>query len=183
MSYPCRSSSLPASKAGCSSERKSFDLYERYAPPPHWSVYRFSIAAFVLTLACGFLTGSAFTAWSVRTPPAPVIVQDDIPGGMPVVSIEGIRNGRLVGSAAGGVRLSAGGRPVSIGSGGAFAVSDRKVLTNVVTVQVPEGMRYLASSRGKKYYPVDSSSAQNIVSGNRIYFPDEASALRAGYVR
>lgn len=146
-------------------------------------MYRFSIPAFLLTLACGFLTGGVVTAWTLRDPPPLAVVPDDTPAGVSAVSIEGIRDGALVGSVTGQVRLSAGGRPVSTGSGGVFRVSDRGVLTNVITVSVPEGMRFTASRRGKKYYPVDSSDAQRIVPENRIYFKDEESARAAGYVK
>lgn len=145
-------------------------------------MYRFSIAVFLLTLICGFFTGSAVTAWQVRTPP-PLRVIADVSADQPVVSIEGIRDGALVGAVSGNVRLAAGGRPVPIGSGGIFSISDRGLLTNVIAVRVPPGMRYLASVRGKKYYPVDSADAQRIVPANRIYFKDEESARRAGYVR
>ncbi len=40
---------------------------------------------------------------------------------------------------------------------------------------------YLASSRGKKYYPVDCPASQNIKESNRIYFKTANEAETKGY--
>lgn len=40
---------------------------------------------------------------------------------------------------------------------------------------------YLASSRGKKYYPVDCPAAQNIKEANRVYFKTASEAESKGY--
>lgn|SRR5574343_616029 len=40
---------------------------------------------------------------------------------------------------------------------------------------------YLASKRGKKYYPVDCPAAQNIKPENRLYFNTAAEAENRGY--
>lgn len=40
---------------------------------------------------------------------------------------------------------------------------------------------YLASSRGKKYYPIDCPAAQNIKEANRIYFKTAGEAETKGY--
>lgn len=47
---------------------------------------------------------------------------------------------------------------------------------------VPAGMYFVASNRGKKYYPVDSPAAARLKSENRVYFPDAAAAKRAGFL-
>ena len=41
----------------------------------------------------------------------------------------------------------------------------------------------VASKRGKKYYSVGSAAEESLTPDNRIYFPDAASAERAGYSR
>jgi hypothetical protein len=46
-----------------------------------------------------------------------------------------------------------------------------------------EGMKFVASKQGKKYYPVGSAQAENLKPENRLYFPDAAAAEAAGYVR
>jgi len=40
---------------------------------------------------------------------------------------------------------------------------------------------YFASSKGKKYYPVGCSAGKSIKIENRVYFPTESEAERAGY--
>jgi hypothetical protein len=40
---------------------------------------------------------------------------------------------------------------------------------------------YLASSRGKKYYPVDCPAAQNIKESNKVYFKTAGEAESKGY--
>lgn len=40
---------------------------------------------------------------------------------------------------------------------------------------------YLASSRGKKYYPVDCPASKNIKESNRIYFDRATDAEKKGY--
>jgi len=40
---------------------------------------------------------------------------------------------------------------------------------------------YLASSRGKKYYPVDCPAANNIKNENRVYFKTASEAEAKGY--
>lgn len=40
---------------------------------------------------------------------------------------------------------------------------------------------YLASSRGKKYYPIDCPAAQNIKESNRVYFKTAGEAETKGY--
>lgn len=146
---------------------------------PWWS---FTLPSFLLTLVCGLLVGSVLTAWVHAPPPALELLAD--PGtDVPVLKIDGIRNGALVGVAMGDMRLFAGGKPVQVTASGTFAIGDTRVLTNIVTVRPPAGMQFVASKRGKKYYPLTSSQAGTIVAENRIYFPDAQSAQRAGYTR
>jgi len=113
-----------------------------------------------------------------------VVLQDDADtADVAVVSIDGINNGALTGTAQGAVRLVAGDRIVLPDGSGAFVIDDAAILTNRVSIIVPEGMHFVASKRGKKYYPVDSANGQQIVPGNRVYFPDAGSAERAGFIR
>ena len=43
------------------------------------------------------------------------------------------------------------------------------------------GKNFFASSKGKKYYPIDCSAGKNIKQENRIYFTTWEEAQRAGY--
>lgn len=130
----------------------------------------------------GLLTGSVATAW-LHHPAPPLALLDDPGTDVPVVRIEGIKDSALVGTALGNVRLFAGGDAVTLDASGAFAIRNTKVLTNVITLQKPAGMNFVASKRGKKYYAITSAQAQQIVPENRVYFPDAQSAERAGYTR
>lgn len=46
-----------------------------------------------------------------------------------------------------------------------------------------EAMPFVASKRGKYFYPAQSKSAARLAPQNRVYFPDAASAEKAGYRR
>jgi hypothetical protein len=134
----------------------------------------------VLATLCGALLGATVTAYRLAAP-APVIIVEDVGTDVPVVRIEGIENGALVGTVEGEVRVSAGEKLVTPGADGRFAISDRSILTNRITVQAPAGMRFVASSKGSKYYAVDSAGGQNIVPANRVYFATAQEAEAAGY--
>lgn len=108
---------------------------------------------------------------------------DATPPSIPVVSIEGIHNAALVGSIQGNVRLVAGDRIILSASGGSFAITDKKLLTNIVTIPVLRGMQFVASKKGKKYYPVAYAGGQNLTPANRIYFQSTVEAEKAGYRR
>jgi hypothetical protein len=46
---------------------------------------------------------------------------------------------------------------------------------------IPDGMKFVASSKGKKYYPVFSASGNRITPKNRLYFRTAKEAEIAGY--
>jgi hypothetical protein len=116
-------------------------------------------------------------------PHAPTVLRNlEIPLA-PTVRIDGVANGEVHGAVLGGARFFLGGRAVPVDQSGAFRVPATPLLTNVVSVSVPEGMRFVASRRGRKYYPVESSDAANLSPLNRIYFRTAEEAEDAGYVR
>jgi hypothetical protein len=142
----------------------------------------FPILRSALLLILGLFAGSIITAWSLSNP-APIAIMHDESGEIPSIEIEGIRNGALIGSVRGGVSIKAGDKPVIPDASGAFMIRDASVLTNVIHIDVPDGMHFVASKKGKKYYPIDSKSGRNIVPQNRVYFKSEDEAKKAGYVR
>ncbi len=142
---------------------------------------RFLIPAFSLSLIAGYCVGAAAAAWTVYPSAQVKLVDDAHISDTPVVRIDGIRNGALIGSVSGDVRVVAGSTPVAVGGSGAFAISDRSVLTNIIEIHVPPGMHFVASAKGKRYYPIQSAAGNQIVPQNRVYFPTEASAQKAGY--
>jgi hypothetical protein len=64
------------------------------------------------------------------------------------------------------------------GSGGNDTASDS--ITGADTNIYTKG-NYLASSRGKKYYPIDCPASQNIKESNRVYFKTASEAESKGY--
>lgn len=144
-------------------------------------MYRFLLLSIGLSLLSGFSIGATVDASLFHPAPLPQVIEDRTPPPVPVVQIQGIRNGMLVGTMSGSVRLSARGRIISPQPDGTFRIADRAVLTNEIQIIIPDGMQFVASKRGKKYYPVESASAANLSPANRVYFPDAVTAERAGF--
>lgn len=134
------------------------------------------LPVFTFALSLGYLHGRLLSA-----APAHISLQHDSRPAVPTVLLTGIRNGRLNGVITGDARLILGKTPV-IGSG-TFSIVAGSLLTNVIEIDIPVGARFVASKRGKKYYPVTSASAQGLSPENRIYFDSEAKAQAAGFIR
>jgi len=132
------------------------------------------IPAFTLALSVGYLSGRML-AISL----APIAVQNDTRLLVPTVHIEGVRNGLLHGNMKGNARVYIG--KTVFTESGVFAIDATNLLVNTVEVQIPEGMHFVASVRGKKYYPVFSSSGDRITLKNRLYFRTAKEAESAGY--
>lgn len=137
----------------------------------------------ILSFLFGLLLGVVAAVLQLRPHPPLEIVEDPREPDIPVVTVFGIRDGVLEGQARGEVRVVAGDRVIPLDGSGNFLIVDRAVLTNIVSVSVPTGMRFVASKRGEKYYSIEDPRAAQIVPENRLYFQDSASAERAGYVR
>lgn len=136
--------------------------------------------AIVLALIFGVLLGRIFGIASRPIPPT-VLLEDRRPL-IPVVRISGVEDGFVAGSVRGDVRVFLDEKIVVTDGSGSFRVPAGDFLHNVATVRVPADMRFVASRRGKKYYPVTSASAARLAPGNRVYFSDRESAERAGFL-
>lgn len=141
----------------------------------------FTPSAFLLSLMIGIFVGSIGTAWLMHRPEPMVIIDDQVVRDVPVVHIEGIRDSALIGTVQGEVRLVAGDEIVLLNGSGGFAITDRDLLTNIIMIKPPEGMNFVASKRGTKYYPLDSAGAGSISPANRIFFRTAGEAEKAGY--
>lgn len=139
------------------------------------------VSALLLMFVCGYLLGRLITKRSV--PLAPFVQGDFGRPPIPTVKLEGVYNGELKGAMIGEARLFLGGKQVTTDASGAFLVSATGLLTNHVSITVPPDMRFVASRKGKKYYPVDSAAAENLAPTNRVYFKTEEEARGAGYTR
>ncbi|NOS67679.1 MAG: hypothetical protein HOO67_04930 [Candidatus Peribacteraceae bacterium] len=136
--------------------------------------------AIILSLVLGVIIGLIVGTVSVPVPPT--VIRDDTRALIPVVKIDGVEDGLISGSAHGDVRLFLGEKMVLPDGSGSFRVPAGDLLKNVTTVRVPSGMRFVASKRGKKYYPVASATASRLAPANRVYFPDAISAQNAGFL-
>ena len=130
----------------------------------------------VTAFACvsGILSATAASTLSF-------VIVPDTRSLLPTVLIMGIENGELVGEIRGDVRLFLGDRQIIPNGSGAFRVPAGELKNDVRTIQLPEGMHFVASKKGKRYYSVHSKQAEGLAPKNRIYFRTEEEAKAAGY--
>lgn len=135
-----------------------------------------------LLLACltGYLIGRIIDT-NIAYSLGPIQVTTGLRSYVPTVQIEHILNGNLEGNMSPDVRLFLGDTQVFPTTSGSFSVFADVFLANNIKVIIPEGMYFVASKKGKKYYPVTSASANNLVPQNRVYFRTEEEAENAGY--
>lgn len=143
---------------------------------PHLPLF----GALLLAVLLGYLIGRITTV-RLSLPDAPLTLREDTRPTVPVVQIQGIRDGQLSGVIQGEVRVFLDGAQILSGEDGSFHAAAGPLLTNEVRVVVPPGSRFVASSRGSKYYPVDSSRGAQIVPENRVYFASAEEAEQAGF--
>ncbi len=140
-----------------------------------------SVAGFCLLSAlAGFLLGELLSARATLSPVTRA-VEAASGSDVPVIELTETRDLSFAGVMRGDVRLFAAGEQVLPDASGAFLIPAEPFLTRVIEVPVPDGMRYVASKRGSKYYPVDSSAGSNLSVANRVYFGSKEEAERAGY--
>lgn len=139
-----------------------------------------TVIAIILALIFGILLGRILGIASRPIPPT--VLREDRRPTTPVVRISGIEDGFVDGSVRGDVRVFLDGKMVVTDGSGSFRVPAGDFLRNVTTVRVPAGMRFVASRRGKKYYPITSANGARLAPGNRLYFSDRESAERAGFL-
>lgn len=138
------------------------------------------VAAICLAFSAGALSGliHAFVVQATLHPP---IIVHGSGATVAAVTLDGFRDGALRGHAQ-NVRLFARDQAVEIAPDGAFAIVHPAFRVEEVSVEVPKGMMFVASKKGKKYYPVTSAGGERIVPENRVYFPNETAARAAGFV-
>lgn len=140
-----------------------------------------------LSLCAAYLFGRIAAQMTLAAPPM-TIVPDPRPH-IPVVMIAGIEGGRLVGTVTGSGRVIVAGKTVVPDAEGAFAaaITLPPAATRSGTARTPSvpasDAAFVASKRGKKYYPVGSKGAANLSPKNLIYFRSAEEAEAAGYRR
>ncbi len=140
-----------------------------------------AIAPLILACLLGYLIGRIVSIQITVQSAAPMHFTSDTRPTVPVVSIDGVRNGQLEGRMSSGVRLFVGEEYIIPTASGTFYISAEPVLVNRVTVDVPEGMHFVASRRGTRYYSVTSSQGAQITPANRVYFQTREEAKSNGY--
>ncbi len=100
---------------------------------------------------------------------------------VPVVHIEGLDGGKIVGRINGEVRVFFGDMMVIPDGSGAFRIAE-DLLVEETAILVPDGMQFVASRKGKKYYSVTSPMSERIKPENRVYFSTAAEAEVSGFL-
>ena len=136
----------------------------------------------LLAITCGYLLGR-LTTIRFSLPDIPITITEDTRPILQVLRIDGIRNGMIEGRILGDARVFFGDELVLPTASGTFAFPPDVFLKNIVDIVIPSDMQFVASKRGKKYYPVGSSAGEQLVPENRIYFKTEEDAKGAGYVK
>lgn len=131
----------------------------------------------------GVLLGMVLNGYRIDDAVPVSVAEDSDVADVPVVEIDGLRDGALRGRITGDVRVIVRDHVALPDASGSFAVYDTSLMVQEITVQVPAGMNFVASKRGKKYYSVTSANGQNIVPENRIYFKTAQEAENAGYAK
>lgn len=133
------------------------------------------LALYCLSASAGFLSGKLTTDNR-----QPITLQKDQRPLIPTINIEGIRNGLLYGSIKGSARIVIGSEILT--QSGVFALDASSLLFNEVAIIIPDNAQFVASNRGKKYYPVFSSAGERITPKNRLYFETKREVEAAGYL-
>ena len=128
----------------------------------------------------GYLIGRIVTL-QIASPPTLVNLQPDTRPSIPDVTIEGIRDRKVQGTITGEARLFLGPDYVIPNASGTFTAPMDLFIKNEVTIAIPEEVQFVASLRGKYYYPVSSSEGEQLSPKYRVYFKTADDAENAGY--
>lgn len=111
----------------------------------------------------------------------PFVLEPDVRTRVPVVRVEGVEEGKIIGHIRGDVRVFWGEEMVIPDGSGAFRLAP-DALEEEIAVAIPAGARFVASRRGKRYYPVASAMANRLAPAYRVYFRSAEEAEEAGFL-
>jgi hypothetical protein len=129
-----------------------------------------------LVLLLGFLLG--YIAHALSPTPSAMAVREEIREMIPVITLQRPQAGYLEGSIKGDARVFVGDTVQVNESQFRIAIPEASQKVKIV---VPEGMNFVASKKGKKYYSVFSPEGEKLAPDNRIYFKTAADAEAKGY--
>lgn len=142
-----------------------------------------------LSLVFSFWFGRLSVQYQIQGDLPPLQTVSEINPKIPLVTIEEIRGGKLLGN----VNRS----EMRIVSNGKVAVPDEDLhfeldlqhlgflgeRRQVIVHHVPEWAHFVASKNGKYFYEVNEKSGKNLSVPTRLYFATEEAAEKAGYVK
>lgn len=101
---------------------------------------------------------------------------------IPLVKFQKIENGVMYGETGEKeVRFIVGKEGVYTSHGGAFDFPLNEILPMMKQIAAPEGMNFVASKRGTRYWPLDAPEAFLLAEKNRVFFATAEEAEKAGY--
>lgn len=140
------------------------------------------ISSIFLSLAIGFFTG----IWIETTENAKnenVHTQESLEitsRPVPVITLERIENGVLyISKNDAEIRIKMD-EELFVANNNILEIPITKILPMLKRLPAPEGMQWVASKRGKKYWPLDSPQAFLVSAKNRIFFKTPEEAEQAG---
>ena len=138
------------------------------------------VLALLLAVTIGYLAGRIVTVLSQAS--VPLRIETDTRAAVPVFVIERIENDALIGTVQGEIRAVLPGKSDVLVLSGSVRIPVRG-LSAAATISAPTGTHFVASKKGKKYYPLDSAGASQLSPNNLVYFSDSLAAEAAGYHR
>lgn len=146
------------------------------------------ITVTLLILCIGLLIGYCFGYYRAKVNSFPKIVftKTDINPKSPTIKLMEIKNGSLIGKIDGGkIRLIYDSDKIlELQKENEFSIPINEIGLGsyYANREVPEGMMYAASSKGKYYYSVLDKRTFNLSPKNRLWFSTSEEAEKMGYI-
>ena len=103
------------------------------------------------------------------------------PETLPTLELTKIENGILIGKTNQQVRMISLENNQIISAENDFKIDITPLLPRLQIIPHPDDMQYVASKRGKYYWPLDSIEAHQIKWSNRVFFKNNGEAEASGY--
>ena len=143
--------------------------------------YTNAVAWTFLAISLGYLMASFISQIESVSAPSDIRVIDrDISRRAPIVHINEINRGSIVGIVGTGARLIIKDEAIIPSKDRSFSIPASKFLVNIVDIKVPRNTKFVASKRGRKYYPVASSRWKSLKS-ELLFFRSKEEAEALGY--
>lgn len=132
-----------------------------------------------------FFAGRVSVLWQQYEKPEPLKRVEEINRPVPLIQIDEIKDGKLVGIV-NDPRIR-----IRSGKNIAFLDEEKKFEIDITHLgisgsaeekgKVPEGAKFVASKKGKYFYVLDSASAKRLSPKNLLFFTTKEEAVKAGY--